>query len=152
VQETEISMQWIPFVGCACGVARPSDQWGARSQASFVAGEVTTDADVRKAMAALVHRADAIRRDELHRCRVLRGDAHAIAAAEEVASCVVDALLLPIMIYLESSEDRAGSVLYVRQAFELDGDLATDGPGDGTAQEGPRRGPAPRARRERALR
>ena len=68
---------------------------------------------------ALAEQAEAIRREEVRRCRRLRHSTGALAAADQVSASVVAALLRPISVHLARCRDPTDAERCIRLLFDL---------------------------------
>ena len=76
-------------------------------------------------LAALAERAESIRREEIRRCRPLRRDRNALAAAEQISTSLIAAFLRPINLHVTRCDDPEEE-RYIRRLFDLPDELARD--------------------------
>lgn len=76
-----------------------------------------------RCLVALAERAEAIRREEVRRCRPLRRDENALAVAEQISSSLIAALLRPISLHVAACRDREEAEHYIRRLFDLPEEL-----------------------------
>jgi glutamyl-tRNAGlu reductase-like protein len=79
-----------------------------------------------RCLVALAEHAEAIRREEVRRCRRLRRDENALAVAEQVSASLIAGLLRPISLHVATCHNRDEVERYIRQLFDLPEELGPE--------------------------
>ena len=70
-------------------------------------------------LTALAQRAETIRRDEVRRCKKIRGDAYALALVDQITGSLVESLLSPVVAYVTDHRDADEADRFIRALFNL---------------------------------